>query len=521
MRVSRVEEMRNLDRQAVDLGIAPGILMKNAGNAAYFVIHTEFGIKGKKFTIFCGQGNNGGDGCVVARKLYSNGGTVKVFLLAEMKKFKGHARKNLDILYNIGVEIKYLSSNDQAHEDINNSDAIIDAIFGTGLTRDVREIYRDVIKLINNSGKKVFAIDIPSGVNGNTGQEMGISVSADYTITYGLPKIGNLLYPGYVRCGILYVSHISFPPYIYDSDSLKIEMNPPAKLIERNFDTKESRKALFIAWSEDNYDTAYYSTLSYIKTTGGIAYLASPKSVKPAISEEDSKIIVKQFSQNNSGYMSFKAINELEDLAESVNITVISNGFSSNQETQKIVSHLINKVTKPMLFEDDEILRSPGDLQNLKERSGDTVLALNLKNLPEIDDPNIAKPDQDKVSILQRLSADLDSIIVLNGDPILIGHPNGIVCINPGVDGGRRIADIHIGLPAVIAAVFGLGANLEESVKTGVYIYRQVRNLAIKESGGKKMIIQDIPKFIEIGMKYYRDNYDYIYKRISSLISIV
>ena len=136
MKVSSVSEMRELDKTAIkEFGIKEELLMENAGEAAYFVILNEFGIRYKKFVVFCGSGNNGGDGFVVARKLHSNGAEVKVFLLANKDKYEGSAQKNLEILSHLPVEIKEITSVDKIRADVLHADAIVDAIFGTGIDR--------------------------------------------------------------------------------------------------------------------------------------------------------------------------------------------------------------------------------------------------------------------------------------------------------------------------------------------------------------------------------------------------
>jgi Uncharacterized conserved protein len=134
MKVSSVEEMKNMDKQAMEkFGIPDSILMENAGQAAYFVILKEFGIDRKKFIVLCGTGNNGGDGLVVARKLHSMGAEVKVYILGE-KKYGEAAAKNFEILSRMPIEIKPIDL-DRMRIDIAHSDAIIDAIFGTGLSK--------------------------------------------------------------------------------------------------------------------------------------------------------------------------------------------------------------------------------------------------------------------------------------------------------------------------------------------------------------------------------------------------
>jgi hydroxyethylthiazole kinase-like uncharacterized protein yjeF len=212
MKISSVDEMRAMDRHAIGkLGIPEAILMENAGQAAASVLAREIGIPDRKIVIFCGAGNNGGDGFVVARKIHADGGRVKVYLLGNPDKFTGAARMNLEILARLPVEVQPVQSMKKTRMEILHCHGIVDAIFGTGLDREVGGLYREAIALINASGKKVVSLDIPSGVNGDTGQIMGAAVQADYTVTFGLPKIGAMLYPGYERCGKLYVCHISFP----------------------------------------------------------------------------------------------------------------------------------------------------------------------------------------------------------------------------------------------------------------------------------------------------------------------
>ena len=143
MKVCRVAEIRKLDKRATtEYGIPTEILMENAGEAVYSVIRSEFGVAGKKFAVLCGPGNNGGDGFVVARKLHSSSGEVKVLLFADIEKYQGAAKKTLEILNHFPIEIKEVKSTRQIESSITGVDAIVDALLGTGLDRDVDGILR-------------------------------------------------------------------------------------------------------------------------------------------------------------------------------------------------------------------------------------------------------------------------------------------------------------------------------------------------------------------------------------------
>ena len=154
MKVCRVEEMRRMDKRATaEYGIPQELLMENAGEAVYAVIEREFGIEGKKYAVICGPGNNGGDGFVIARKLHSRGGDVTVFLLADKEKYQGAAGQNLDIIARFPITIKEVTSIRGFKKEIAAADAIVDALLGTGLDRNIEGLLSQVIEAVNASGK--------------------------------------------------------------------------------------------------------------------------------------------------------------------------------------------------------------------------------------------------------------------------------------------------------------------------------------------------------------------------------
>ena len=433
MRVSRVAEMRNLDSQATsEFGITQETLMEKAGEAAYFVILKELGVKDKKFIIFCGTGNNGGDGFVVARKIHTDGGEVKVLLLGEKNKLEGAARKNLDIISRMPIEVHAIKSIEQAKEDVLNCDAIVDAMLATGLSREVAGIYRDAIQLINESKKTVFSIDIPSGVNGDSGQVMGSAIRSDYTITYGLPKIGNMLYPGFDLCGKLYVSHISFPPSLYNTESIKVEINELVELPQRERDTYKGSygKALFIAGSSNYLGAPYFSALSFLKTGGGLSYLATPKSISPFIASKGSEIVFIPQKETASGSLALESKEELLELSQRADMVILGPGLSLNEETQELVRELAKRIEAPLLIDGDGITAIATNLGIIKGRKTETILTPHSGEMSRIANMEVAEVDRDKINVLQKTAGELNAIIVLKGAHSLIGYPDERVYIN-------------------------------------------------------------------------------------------
>jgi len=511
MKVSRVAEMRSLDRCAIEkFAIPEEILMENAGEASYFVIMDEFGVKNKKFVIICGIGNNGGDGFVVARKIHSNGGDVKIFILGDVNKYKGAAKKNFGIISGLQIEIRHIESIESIKSDVLHCDAIVDAIFGTGLTRNVEGLYGDVIQLINKSRKKVFSVDIPSGINGDTGKIMGATVKADYTVTFGLPKIGNLLFPGYECCGKLYVSHISFPPSLYNQDSIKVEINdyiklPPKDKIAHKGDFGE---VLFIAGALSYFGAPYFSALSFLKAGGGYSRLAAPISVTPFIANKGSEIVFIPQKETDSGSISLKNRDALLELSEKMDMVVIGPGLSLNEETQQLTRELAKRIEKPLLIDGDGITAISKDLDAIKERKEPTILTPHLGEMSRITKMSVSDLDKNKIDVLQSTSKELNSIIVLKGAHSLIGYPDEKVYINLSGNPGMASAGSGDVLTGTIAAMFGLGLSIEDAVRKGVFIHGFSGDLAAKDLGEDGITAQDILDYLPIAMKIDREGFD-------------
>jgi len=508
MKISRVSEMRDLDRTAIErFGIAEELLMENAGEALYFVLLKEFGIRGKRFIVFCGIGNNGGDGFVIARKIHSHGGSVKVFILGDPSKFKGAAKLNLDIASELPIEVQRLESADSIRTDVYHSHGIVDAIFGTGLTRDVGGLYRDVIALINQSGKTVFSADIPSGVHGDSGEIMGVAVKADYTVAFGLPKIGNMLFPGYDLCGKLYVTNISFPPSMYDTDSMKVEINLPSELPPRD---KSGHKGefgdvLFIAGASSYFGAPYFSTLSFLKAGGGYSRLAAPRSMTPFIANKGSEIVFVPQEETGSGSISLENKAGILELANEVDMVVLGPGLSLDKETQQLARELTKDINKPLIIDGDGITALCEALQIVKERKAETVLTPHLGEMSRITNMAVPEIEAHKTDILQGTAKDLNATIVLKGAHSLIGCPDERVYINMSGNSGMATAGSGDVLTGAIAAMFGLGLSVEEAVRKGVFLHGLSGDLAAEDMGEDGMTAQDILDYLPVAVKMDRE----------------
>ena len=510
MKVCTVEQMRAMDRRAIEEHRIPeDILMENAGDAAYAVIRREVGVTGKRFAVVCGGGNNGGDGFVVARKLFSAGGTVHVFLFSDPERYQGAAKRNLEILHALPLIPVRVQSPATVESELKRCDLIVDALFGTGLARDVGGVYRDSVKMINHSAAPVLSLDIPSGIHGDTGNVMGDAVRADYTVTFGLPKIGNLLYPGYGRCGRLYVSHLSFPPSLYADDALQIELGIPPELPPRNPAGHKGTfgDVLFIAGAASYFGAPRLSAGSFMKAGGGYSRLAAPSSLIPSLASAAAEIVFVPQEEAEDGSMSLQNESRLMDLSEAVDLVVIGPGLSLDAEPQELVRRLVQEIEKPVLVDGDGLTALGDDGEITAHRSAPTVLTPHLGEMTRLTGKSVEDLQSSPIDTLRSEASRRRAIIVLKGAHSLIGYPDGRVAVNCSGNSGMATAGSGDVLTGTIAAMFGLGLPIDGAVPAGVFVHGLAGDLAAREKGEDGITATDILEYLPRAVRTYREHY--------------
>jgi len=501
--------MQKLDRDAIQkYGISDELLMENAGLAVYQVIARKLGVKNRHFLIFCGTGNNGGDGLVVARKLYSNGAHVHICILSNPEKYKDAALKNWQIIQKLNLPALIMPTIEEIRSLIKPDNIVIDAIFGTGLTSDIKGIYFQVIQFINQNNNPVVSIDIPSGINGNNGTISGIAIKADYTITFGLPKVGNILYPGYEYGGNLSISHISFPPDLYNRQEIKIQINIPVKIPDRPVDGHKGSfgNALFIAGAQNYYGAPYFSSLSFLKAGGGYSRLAAPASLIPYISTRAGEVVFLPQKETNIGTIGLSNYNELLECSEKMDIVVIGPGLSLQEETQALIRKLIVEIKKPLLIDGDGLTALSQEISILKARQHPTILTPHSGEMARLITLKAQKIKEDPIYIIQEFTRNYNTICILKGAHSIIGLPDGEVYINMTGNSGMASAGSGDILTGTIAAMFTLGLSIESAVRQGTLVHGFAGDLAAHQKGEDGMTAQDILESLPRAMKIIREN---------------
>lgn len=499
--------MRRLDREASELfGIPESLLMENAALAVAGVMEKAGPVAGERIVIFCGLGNNGGDGFAIARKLLSRGAGVTVFFLGLPEKLSGAARMNYDILFRLPLQVERLESTEGLAARLASSHRIVDALFGTGLTREVSGIHREVIEEMNRSGKPVYSVDIPSGVSGDTGEIPGAAVRAHHTVTLGLPKRGNLLYPGAEACGRLYVSHISFPPSLYGDKRIPVEINGPVSLPPRK---REGHKgdfgeALFVAGASGYYGAPFLSAMAFLRAGGGYARLAAPRSIIPVVAAKGSEIVFHPQPETDAGSLSLESRESILETAGRMDFVVLGPGLSTNGETAQLVRELAGELERPLLLDGDGLTALSKFPRILEARKAPTVLTPHMGEMVRLTGRPVRELERDRLEILRETSRNLRAFIVLKGAHSLVSDPEGRAWINLTGNSGMATAGAGDVLTGIIAAMAGLGLPPGEAVRMGVLIHGLAGDLAARSLGEDGLVAGDLLRFLPQALRMIR-----------------
>ena len=304
MKIATAQEMREIDRITIeDYGIPGLVLMERAGLAVASKVVELY--SDKKVIVLCGSGNNGGDGFVAARELYNRGFNVKVLMLSGKDSMGPDCKTEYQIAKNFGVPVEFRKA--VGAGDIHAA-VVIDAIFGTGLSRPVKGHLADVFALINKSNAPVISIDISSGISSDTGEVLGEAISADCTVTFGLPKRGHLLYPGADHTGRLFIEDIGFPKELLVSEKLRlnlIDSELVSGLLPRR--QKSSHKGdyghiLIVAGSSGKTGAALMAAKSCLRSGAGLVTIGVPESLIDVFQSRGTEEMILPLPEDGKGY---------------------------------------------------------------------------------------------------------------------------------------------------------------------------------------------------------------------------
>ena len=507
MKVALAKQMHEIDRMAIeDYGITELALMESAGHRTAETVRRIIGdVSKKSICVLAGSGNNGGDALTAARYLSNAGARVKIFLVGN----KNHRTDSLNVQMNIlrvmGVEIQQLES-DRAWErlqvTLRFSDAIVDGILGTGFFGQIRPSALRLIRLANTAKKPTISIDIPSGVEADTGAVGEAAVNATCTVSLGLPKIGHFLCPGASYVGEIFVDDIGIPGKLLSEeihqtlldDELAVTLLP-----ERAKDAYKGScgKILVIAGSRGMTGAASLAAMSALKSGAGLVTLAVPESLNSIYEMKLTEVMTAPLPETKEGIIGgAKAADILLDLADKADAILLGPGLGRAKETLELVKKISATADKPLLLDADAIFAYNENPEELKLCKQIPVLTPHLGELAALLNIKVEELRGSLVESVRKAAQDFRAVIVAKAETTVIAYPNGEIFISPLGNSGMATA----GAGDVLAgAVAGLMKQTPFAPLAGVYLHGTAGDIAAetkKEGLTASDIMENLPAAI-------------------------
>ncbi len=362
MKLFTSAQMKELDQKTGrDYSVPSLLLMEHAGYETAQIIREKL-TPHQKILVLCGQGNNGGDGLAASRFLKDWGFDVRVFLFGDSDRLKGDALVQHEILKKLGIPLFFLPDGKlQFHDFLDEADLVIDALFGIGLKRPIQGELEAFVRTLNESGKSVVSVDLPSGIDADTGKVLGTAVKADITVTFGAPKVGLYLYPGREYAGDIKVAYIGIPDQLL-SDSFcsaqtieKKEVLSWIPVWKPDLHKGEKGKVMIIGGSRGLSGAPVLSAAAALSSGSGLVYLAVPDGIRNLIEHKLTDAVKIGLPQTSSWVLGKISFSETMTWFEKVRALGIGPGLGRASETGEYVRMVLQEYQGPVVIDADAL----------------------------------------------------------------------------------------------------------------------------------------------------------------------
>ncbi len=381
MKIATAAEMREIDKSAMEWFGLPGVaLMESAGRAVADKAVAILGEPRSKIVfIVCGGGNNGGDGYVAARWLHNRGVRVKLFLAMDRSQVAGDALTHLETALRMGIECFDQTEPrglEKARIAVTFADLVIDALLGTGFHGELSTYYAESIELMNGSGKKILAVDIPSGVDADTGLIRQKAVQAFCTVTFGLPKPGLLLHPGATCAGEVEVAAIGIPQELLTAATLRQTLVTrecaASRLPRRQQDSHKGSNGhvLALAGSRGLSGAAFMAAQGALRAGAGLVTVAAPESIRTVMETKTTEAMILELPETLAGGLGPDALRLVRDFSARASVVLAGPGLGRHEETMESLRELIRTMDRPLVLDADALFALAGHIEILAETEG-------------------------------------------------------------------------------------------------------------------------------------------------------
>jgi ADP-dependent NAD(P)H-hydrate dehydratase / NAD(P)H-hydrate epimerase len=497
------DDMREMDRRTIEnFGIPGIILMENAGRGAARVLFEKFeDLKEKRVGVVAGRGNNGGDGFVIARYLAQRGIRTTVYLLAKKDMVKGDAAANLLLLEPLQIPVIELpdpqafSTREMSfqHEQI-----WVDAILGTGLKSDVKDYFKMVIETINHTGRPVFAVDIPSGLNSDTGRPCGACIRAKATATFAFPKIGHLLTPGASYTGSLDIIDIGIPAHIADQVDPRQSLLV-TEIIRKYFEPRapdahkgDTGHLIVAAGAPGKTGAAAMTAISAMRSGAGLVTLCVPNSLNQVLEAQVLEAMTFPLAETGDGVLKASSYDDMIPLLADKKCLAVGPGIGTAEDTKKFIHRVIRETTIPIVIDADGLNCLAENVNLLKDLKTPAILTPHPGEMARLWGTSTADVQKDRIGCARRFAEEFNVHVVLKGAGTVIAQPDGRVFINPTGNPGMASGGMGDVLTGMIAGFVVQGFPIEAAIQAGVFLHGAAADALERNYGPVGYLASDV-----------------------------
>jgi NAD(P)H-hydrate epimerase len=504
MKILNIEQMRQVEEECTKIGLSPNILMENAGKAvaeeASLILDT---IENQCILILVGPGNNGGDGLVAARYLQEMGAKASIYLC--------HPRRaddlNLKLVQKLKIpciEVTKDKNLDRLSELLSSTDVVIDALFGTGTIRPLQDILQQVLDRVSKAKRDrpnvhITALDLPSGLNANSGEVDPACPYADSTITLGFPKLGLFKFPGAERVGKIIIADIGIPTNLVKQIPNELITKKWAKtaLPKRMLNANKGSfgRVLAIAGSANYIGAAYLACNGAMRVGAGLVTLATSKSLLPTLAAKLTEVTFLPLPEGHQGIISPKAVKTIHQQICNYNVLLVGCGLGLSQSTTGFLTATLLKDRQelPPLVLDADALNTLAQIPNWWQRlTNNAILSPHPGELARLAGISVGEIQSDRIGIANKLSREWHKTIVLKGAHTVVATPDGKNKISSIANPGLASAGTGDVLSGVIAGLLAQGLSLSDAASLGVYLHAKAGEIVKARIGDAGMIASDL-----------------------------
>lgn len=495
--------MRNIDKRASEEFFIPSIvLMENAGLRCVEVLNERFsGVKNLKVGIFCGKGNNAGDGFVIARQLDRLGAEVDVFTLLG-HNFTPDTQINFNMLQNTNCTV--MENTEFPEYEIPAYDVVVDAILGTGVKDGVCGDLADIIEVINKNARFVLSVDVPSGINSDTGEVLGACVKADITVTFAAFKRGLLLYPAADFCGQVIVVDICIPDILLSD--ININLTDEEFIRDRFPDRYDNShkgdygKVLIVAGSKGMSGAAYMAAQAALVAGSGLVTIACPDEINDILEEKTTEVMTISLKSQN-GHLSRACIDDLIDILPHYDAVLFGPGLGRSEDIVEILEALAENCEVPLIIDADGLFALSVRPEIISRCNCGLILTPHEQEMTRLLGCKLSDVTMKRIEVSDEYAENNGVTLILKGRYTIVTSPDRTQYISIEGNSGMATAGSGDVLAGICVSLSGRNVSEEEAGALAVFIHQRAGDIAKdlygKESVTAGTILECIPKALK------------------------